>query len=140
MQFRKTATALTLSAAVLMGAGVPAATAQTTAPATPTATTQTTSPAPAEREEQPRDEDNGDWGLWGLLGLLGLGGLLGRKKKHETPVRQQPAHETHRVDTDTHRVDHNTTTNHTDGRVTDATDRLRGTDGQRGDGIPGNGR
>lgn len=131
MQFRKTATALTLSAAVLMGAGVPAATASTSA--SPAATASTAAPAsssaPAEKQET-RDEDNGDWGLWGLLGLLGLGGLLGRNKKRET-VHHEPVRETHRVDTTTH---------HTDGRVTDATDRLRGTDGTRSDGIPGNGR
>ena len=102
---RRTATALTLGAAVVTGLGAPAAVAQTTAPATETATTAPASQSPAPQEEE-RD-DNGNWGLWGLAGLLGLAGLAGRRKRevHAEPVRRDHhvagAHRDH----DVHRVD-----------------------------------
>ena len=47
---RRTATALTLAAAVVTGLGAPAAVAQTTAPATETATTAPASESPAPQE------------------------------------------------------------------------------------------
>lgn len=102
---RRTATALTLGAAVVTGLGAPAAVAQTTAPATETATTAPASESPAPQEEE--KDDNGNWGLWGLAGLLGLAGLAGRRKRevHAEPVRRDHnvagAHRDH----DVHRVD-----------------------------------
>ena len=80
---RRTATALTLAAAVVTGLGAPAAVAQTTAPATEAATTAPASESPAPQEEE--KDDNGNWGLWGLAGLLGLAGLIA------APVASQPA-------------------------------------------------
>ncbi|MFF5020864.1 WGxxGxxG family protein [Micrococcus luteus] len=101
---RRTATALTLGAAVVTGLGAPAAVAQTTAPATETTTTAPASQSPAPQQEE--KDDNGNWGLWGLAGLLGLAGLAGRRKRevHAEPVRRDHhvagAHRDH----DVHRV------------------------------------
>ncbi|RUQ23772.1 hypothetical protein D8M33_07605, partial [Micrococcus sp. HSID17245] len=85
---RRTATALTLGAAVVTGLGAPAAVAQTTAPATETATTAPASQSPAPQEEE--KDDNGNWGLWGLAGLLGPAGLARRRtpEVHPEPRRR----------------------------------------------------
>ena len=126
---RRTATALTLAAAVVTGLGAPAAVAQTTAPATEAATTAPASESPAPQEEE--KDDNGNWGLWGLAGLLGLAGLAGRRKRevHAEPVRRDHhvagAHRDH----DVHRVDDRAGDVRTEG----ADARRREADGTLGD-------